>query len=137
MNRVDNNYILHKTKINAPQKNQINNQNNIQNRPITRSFQEILKRVNEQNVNSESDIKFSKHAINRLNERNIVLTENEMKEINKAIGKADAKGIKDALIIMDNKAFVANIKNKTIITASTNEQLKENVFTKIDGAVII
>jgi len=38
---------------------------------------------------------------------------------------------------MDNKAFVANIKNKTIITASTNEQLKENVFTNIDGAVIV
>ncbi len=60
-----------------------------------------------------------------------------MQKINQAIEKAEKKGIKDALILMDNKAFVANIKNKTIITASTSEQLKENVFTNIDGAVIV
>jgi flagellar operon protein len=72
-----------------------------------------------------------------VSQRNIVLTDQEIRQIDSAIDKADAKGIKDALILMDNKAFVANIKNKTIITATTNEQLKDSVFTKIDGAVII
>ena len=134
MNRVDNNYILQKTKINKPQINNTGTKN-IQNRPVNQSFQEVLSKVNEQNADSK--VKFSKHAINRLSQRNIVLSESEIKEIDKAIDKASAKGIKEALILMDNKAFVANIKNKTIITASTNEQLKENVFTNIDGAVII
>lgn len=132
MNRVDNNYILQKTKINN---SPIKNQPQIQNRTNQKSFQDVLSQVNGQSENSE--VKFSKHAIARLDQRNIVLTENDMKQIDDAINKAKGKGIKDALILMDNKAFVANIKNKTIITASTNEQLKENVFTKIDGAVII
>lgn len=136
MNRVDNNYILQKTKINKPQvSNQKTVQNTVQNRSSQPSFQDVLKKVNEQS--SSSEVKFSKHAMARLDQRNIVLTEKEMEQINDAIDKAKGKGIKDALILMDNKAFVANVKNKTIITASTNEQLKENVFTKIDGAVII
>ncbi len=38
---------------------------------------------------------------------------------------------------MDDKAFIANINNKTIITTVNKEQLKESIFTNIDGAVII
>lgn len=38
---------------------------------------------------------------------------------------------------MDDKAFIASVKNKTIITAASGEQLKENIFTNIDGAVIL
>lgn len=132
MNRVDNNYVLQKTKINKPQ---TNNQLAINNRNTTQSFEDVLSKVNAQHTNTE--VKFSKHALARLDQRKIVLSVNDVKQINLAINKASAKGIKDALILMDNKAFVANVKNKTIITASTNEQLKENVFTKIDGAVII
>ncbi len=135
MNRVDNNYILNKTKINKPNQNQV--RNNTGNRPVQQSFQEVLSKVNEKSIENDSKVKFSKHATNRLSQRNITLTDKELEQIDKAIDKASSKGIKDALILMDNKAFVANVKNKTIITASTNEQLKENVFTKIDGAVII
>lgn len=128
MTKVDMNQIIQKTQNNKQQQTKIN-----PNRPQGQSFQDILSKVKSQNT----EVKFSKHAINRLGQRNIQLSESEMVKINDAIDKADQKGIKDALIIMDNKAFVANIKNKTIITAATNEQLKENVFTNIDGAVII
>ncbi|WP_129596935.1 TIGR02530 family flagellar biosynthesis protein [Anaerophilus nitritogenes] len=85
----------------------------------------------------DKEVKFSKHATERLEARNIHINSKEMTKINEAVSKADQKGIKEALILMDNKAFVASVKNKTIITVATNEQLKENVFTNIDGAVII
>lgn len=129
MTKVNMNQMIQKTKVTNNQQTKIN-QNS---RPVGQSFQDVLSKVKSE---SES-VKFSKHAVNRLNQRNIVLTDAELKKIGTALEKADEKGIKDALILMDNKAFVANVKNKTIITASTNEQLKENVFTHIDGAVIV
>lgn len=132
MNRVDNNYVLNQTKINNQTKKILDT--NINTRKST-SFEEILSKVN--NENKTENVKFSKHALSRLDQRNIVLSENEIKDIDTAVKKAETKGIKDALIIMGDKTFVANIKNKTIVTASTNEKLKDNVFTNIDGAVII
>lgn len=130
--KMDPNYMLRKQKILNDSKVQ---QAPKQNTPIQPqqgpSFQDVLEKVN------QKDLKFSKHAIQRLQNRNIELTSNEIDQINKAVDKADKKGVKEALILMDNKAFIASVKNKTIITASTEEQLKENVFTNIDGAVII
>ncbi len=128
MAKVDMNQMIQKTQLNQNQQNKIKNQ-----RPQGQSFQDVLSKVK----SSSEEVKLSKHAKIRLEQRNISLTEADMKKIDEAINKADKKGIKDALILMDNKAFVANVKNKTIITASTNEQLKENVFTNIDGAVIV
>lgn len=128
MTKVDMNQVIQKTQLNKSQQNKIKNQ-----RPAGQSFEDVLSKVK----SSSEEVKLSKHAKARLDQRNISLSEADMKKIDEAIDKADKKGIKDALIIMDNKAFVANIKNKTIITASTNEQLKENVFTNIDGAVIV
>lgn len=128
MTKVDMNQMIQKTNLNKQ------NQQNIKvNRPSGQSFQDVLSKVK----SSNEEVKLSKHAKARLDQRNISLSEADMKKIGDAIDKADEKGIKDALILMDNKAFVANIKNKTIITASTSEQLKENVFTNIDGAVIV
>lgn len=45
--------------------------------------------------------------------------------------------MKDSLILVDNMAFVVSVKNNVVITAVNNEELKENVFTNIDGAVIV
>ncbi len=96
-------------------------------------FSEVL----QQTINAQQDIKFSKHAVQRLESRNIQLNQTEISRIKDALNKAKEKGIKETLILMDNKAFVASVPNKTIITAALEEQLKENVFTNIDGAVII
>lgn len=96
------------------------------------SFNDVLSRIK-----SNDSIKFSKHAIDRLNSRNISLTEDEIGRINDGVNKAKSKGVREALIMMDNKVFVASVQNKTIITAVAGEQLKDNVFTNIDGAVIV
>lgn len=83
------------------------------------------------------ELKFSKHAANRINTRAIDLSHADLERLNKGVSLARQKGVRDALIMMDNKVFIANIKNNTVITATTEEQLKENVFTNIDGAVIV
>jgi flagellar operon protein len=86
---------------------------------------------------NHQDVKFSKHALQRLEARNIHLNSHEINRIHDGLKKASQKGIRETLILMDDKAFVASVHNKTIITAALDEQLKENVFTNIDGAVIV
>lgn len=87
---------------------------------------------------SENDgIKFSKHAELRLKARNINLTIEQKEKISTAVEKAELKGVRDSLVLMDNMAFVVNVRNKTVITAANSSELKENVFTNIDGAVIV
>lgn len=117
--------------------NLIINQNNISKSPTKyntpkKSFQEIL-----HGIGKPEDIKFSKHALERLRNRNIQLSKEELSRINTGVEKAEEKGVNEALILMGNKAFIASVKNRTIITAASDEQLKENVFTNIDGAVIV
>lgn len=96
-------------------------------------FKEIL----QSQINKQNEIKFSKHAVERLQSRNINLSKQEMQRIDVALTKAADKGVKETLIIMGNTAFIANVKSRTIVTATTGENLKDNIFTNIDGAVII
>lgn len=97
------------------------------------SFDSVL----QQELTRQSEVKFSKHAAERLQSRNIRLTKDDLNKLSEAVNKAAEKGVKETLIIMGNSAFIANVKNKMIITAATEDNLKNNVFTNIDGAVII
>ncbi len=97
-----------------------------------KDFNQILNRIQKNN-----GLKFSKHAIQRLDNRDIQLSDVQISKINNAVNKAENKGVKEALILMGDTAFIASVKNKTIITTVTSGQLKDNVFTNIDGAVII
>lgn len=96
-------------------------------------FASILKQTQEQH----EEIKFSKHAQMRLQSRNISLTKAQKDKMKEAVLKAESKGVRDSLVLMDNLAFVINVRNRTVITAANNNELKENVFTNIDGAVIV
>ncbi len=82
-----------------------------------------------------SKVKLSKHAQQRLESRDISLSENEMDRINTAVQQAEAKGSKDSLVMMDNTAFVVNIPNRTVITAMSLAASNGNVFTNIDSVV--
>ncbi|HHV99000.1 MAG TPA: flagellar biosynthesis protein [Clostridiaceae bacterium] len=96
-----------------------------------------FERLLQENIIKQSGVKFSKHAELRLQMRNINLSNEQRQRIDMGVRKAQDKGVKDSLILMDNLAFVVNVKSKTVITAVSNSELKENVFTNIDGAVIV
>ena len=80
-------------------------------------------------------VKFSSHALKRLEERQIQLSDDEMLKINSAVEKAELKGSKDSLVMMNSTAFIVNIPNKTVVTAMSMTESKENVFTNIDSVV--
>lgn len=82
-------------------------------------------------------VKFSQHAKQRLQVRNIELGQTELTKLSTAVDKAAAKGARESLVLMDNVALVVSVKNRTVITAVDGASLKESVFTNIDSAVII
>ena len=98
----------------------------------TASFQQILDQVN----GSQETVKFSKHAANRLNDRNIELTQDQMDRLNQGTIQAGEKGINESLILVDQLAFIVNVPNNTVVTAMDQKEQSNQVFTNIDGAVI-
>lgn len=95
------------------------------------SFQDVL----QQNLDTFKDIRISAHAKKRLEQRNITLSQENLSKLTEAVNKAESKGAKDTLVLMDQIALVVNVKNKTVITAMAQENM--NVFTQIDSAVIV
>lgn len=91
----------------------------------------------EQELDKTREVRFSKHAEQRLETRNIQLTNEQMQEIGLAVDKAEKKGIRDSLILMKDMAFIVNIPSRVVVTAMDEQGIKENVFTNIDGAVIL
>lgn len=98
-----------------------------------KSFQEIL----ESAQSSSREVRFSKHAAQRLSNRNIELTQNQKERLQAGTAKASQKGIRESLVLVDQLAFIVNIPNNTVVTAMQQNETDENIFTNIDGAVII
>ena len=88
-------------------------------------------------VDKTQSLKFSAHAQERLNLRNINLSADDLNRMNQAVSKAASKGAKQSLLVMDKQAFIVSVPNRTVITAIDGGSLKENVFTNIDSAVIV
>lgn len=81
-------------------------------------------------------ISFSSHAISRLQKRNLSLDAAQLERLGNAVAKAEEKGAKESLVMLDDTALIVSIKNKKVITAMHMDGMKENVVTNIDSAVI-
>lgn len=102
-----------------------------------KSFVEILKQKQLDSVESSNELKFSKHANERLSSRNISLTDEQMVRLQDGARQAGEKGINESLVLVDDLAFIVNVKNNTVITAMDQRNSVDNVYTNIDGAVVI
>ena len=94
------------------------------------SFEKILNSTQE----SDESLKFSKQANERLANRNINLSAEQMERLENGTTKAREKGIQESLVMVDDLAFIVNVKNNTVITAMNDKT--DSIFTNIDGAVI-
>ena len=83
------------------------------------------------------DVEFSKHAILRAEERGIDITPDLIDQLRGSMIRAQAKGVTNILAMDAEKAFIINVPNAKVITAITQDEMKENVFTNIDGAVFL
>lgn len=102
------------------------------------SFEDILrKQQNKAELQNDSGVRFSKHASQRLETRNIQLSSEQSARLEDGVMKAQEKGIKESLVLVDSFAFIVNIPNKTVVTAMDQTDAQTNVFTNIDGAIIM
>jgi len=93
----------------------------------TTSFQETLENIQR--------VRFSNHAQSRLQSREINLNSENVNRLSDAIDKAEKRGGKSSLVVVDDLAFIVNVQNRTVITALDKNQRGEGVFTQIDSVV--
>lgn len=98
-----------------------------------RNFSEILG----EKVNKKDGLKFSAHAMRRLSDRQINLTPMDLSRLNSGLKLAEEKGARSSLIMVDKNAYIVSVKNKTVVTALTEEAALGNVFTNIDSVAIV
>lgn len=101
-------------------------------KPIAKTdvpFKQILKEA--------SELKVSKHAKMRLQERNIHISDEKWKEIGEKMNEAKQKGVTDALVVMDDVSLVVSTKNDTVVTALANKEAVNKIFTNINGTILL
>lgn len=86
---------------------------------------------------AERPLHFSKHATERIEQRQIALSTQDVERLAKAVTSAANKGSRDSLILMNKTAFVINVPNRTVVTAVDEEHMLDKVFTNIDSAVVL
>ena len=96
-------------------------------------FHQILQKQ----VDNSETLRFSKHANARIDSRQIAISDEQMDRLQAGAKKAGEKGIKESLVLVDSLAFIVNTRQNTVITAMNQQEANENIYTNIDGAVII
>lgn len=83
------------------------------------------------------ELKISKHASERIAERKISISANEWKMVTEKVYEAREKGVKQPLVLMEQAALIVSAKNATVITALDRLEAKEQLFTNIDGTIVL
>jgi flagellar operon protein len=99
--------------------------------PGSPSFDAVL-----QQQGAAGDIRFSRHAMRRIEQRGLTLDPERMRRLADAVGQAEQKGSRDSLVLLDEMALVVSVQNHTVVTAMDGSSQKGNVFTNIDSVVI-
>jgi len=82
-------------------------------------------------------LKFSAHALKRLELRGIQLSTNDLSRLSNAVGQAEAKGSRESLVLMDDLAAIVSVRNRTVVTVLDAKSKMENIFTNIDSTVLV
>lgn len=129
--KIDHQTILNRVREASEKANQTSVQKSNALSQSGKSFDSVLQKIQEKSV------VISKHASERLAARSVTLSEAELKRIGEVMDRAQAKGIRDAVIILDDKVLVANIPSKTIVTAAKKGDLGEQIISNINGAIVL
>ena len=90
-----------------------------------------------QQATVKTELKVSKHANQRLEERNISISDAEWQLVSDKVSEARSKGVNDSLVLMEQAALIVSAKNATVITAMDRMEAKDQLFTNIDGTIVL
>ena len=98
------------------------------------SFQEQLTKLQNE---AKEELSFSKHAVRRLEERNIEMNDGLMDDLRNAVSEAKKKGAKDVAVIGRQGIFIVNVPNNVVVTTMAEDDMKNKTLTNIDSAVFM
>lgn len=98
-----------------------------------KDFRQVLDGVMEK----KSTLQFSKHALERLHDRNLEMTPERLARVEQGVEAAAQKGCQESLVLLDEMALIVSVKNQTVVTALDGQTMKNNLFTNIDSAIIV
>lgn len=104
---------------------------------VQNAFGAMLRQQLDVKAQGTQAVNFSKHALERAEERGIELTPTLLDRLATSVEKAQEKGATNILAFDDSRAFIINIPYGRVITTMSQEEMKENIFTNIDGAVLL
>ncbi|MBP1968096.1 flagellar operon protein [Virgibacillus natechei] len=88
-------------------------------------------------LSEQQNLKVSKHAKQRMDERNIQLNDTQWSAITEKMGEAKGKGVTDSLVLTNEAALLVSTKNNTVVTAMDREEATSKIFTNINGTILI
>ncbi len=86
-------------------------------------------------LSQTQNLRFSNHAQKRLEARNINLSDEGISRLSNAVDKAEKRGGKESLVMVDDMAFIVNVRDRMVVTALDSKTRGEGVFTQIDSVV--
>ncbi|MED4452905.1 TIGR02530 family flagellar biosynthesis protein [Metabacillus fastidiosus] len=95
------------------------------------SFKTVLHEV------QKEQLKISKHAQERLIEREIDISTEQWNSIEQKVQEAYEKGVNDSLVLINEAALIISAKNNTVITVMNLDEAKSQIFTNINGTIIM
>ncbi|MCC7491357.1 MAG: flagellar protein [Fimbriimonadaceae bacterium] len=102
----------------------------------SRAFADALQTAVSRQTAAPAGVEFSKHALERLEQRGIRLDDETLGRLTGAVDRAQAKGSKTSLVLLDQTVFVVGVADRKVVTVADQDSLRERVFTNIDSMVI-
>ncbi|MBN9652852.1 flagellar protein [Halobacillus sp. GSS1] len=102
--------------------------------------QPLAKKANvpfQQFLHEAKEIKVSKHAMDRLQDRKIEISEQTWSKIGEKMTEAREKGVDQSLVVLKEAALVVSSKNRTVVTAMGREETQSQIFTNINGTIFV
>lgn len=131
-------YLALRNQISVTTGNPISTGNVTQTNSLPEENGESFAAALQKKIDEKQGVEFTKHAMQRLSERSIDITEgNTLERLNKGVEIAADKGSSETLVLVDMNAFIVSVKNNKVITTIPQEELQGNIFTNIDSTVIV
>lgn len=88
-------------------------------------------------LQAKKQLIISKHAEERLKQRNIHINSDNWAKIEEKVSEAKKMGVNDSLVLLPNAALIVSAKNRTVITVLGREEAASKIFTNINGTIVL
>ncbi|WP_075980922.1 TIGR02530 family flagellar biosynthesis protein [Bacillus massilinigeriensis] len=88
-------------------------------------------------IRSNEKLTISKHAKERIQKRGIHINDARWERIEEKVNEAKKMGVNDSLVLLQDAALIVSAKNNTVITAMDRNEVSSQIFTNINGTIIL